>query len=162
MTSPASLPSQSLLPLLTSLLATQPALKSTVLSLIPRPTLETATQALDSAANKLREAYPYSNTPFSQPGSSTSFGFGSGGFGNNRSNLQSTTGFGFGRPASNAFASHSASNQSSGMRDEYILSRLRPHINEFVAACQSYLPYFSYVTTPPSAAMHSRPSQTRS
>ena len=38
------------------------------------------------------------------------------------------------------------------MRDEYILSRLRPHINEFVAACQSYLPYFSYVTTPPSAA----------
>ncbi|KAH9937208.1 uncharacterized protein B0H18DRAFT_969574 [Fomitopsis serialis] len=140
----ASLPPQSLLPLLTSLLTAQPSLKLTVLSLIPRPTLETATQALDHAANKLRDAYPYSNTPFSQPGPSTSFGFGSGGFGNNRSNVQSAAGLSFPRLASTSpFGSQSASGQSGGMRDEYILSRLRPHINDFVAACQSYLPYFS-------------------
>jgi hypothetical protein len=31
------------------------------------------------------------------------------------------------------------------MRDSYIISRLRPHISEFVAACMSYLPYFSYM-----------------
>ena len=30
------------------------------------------------------------------------------------------------------------------MREEYILSRLRPHVQEFVSACFSYLPYFSY------------------
>jgi hypothetical protein len=32
------------------------------------------------------------------------------------------------------------------MRDEYIISRLRPHISDFVSACLSYLPYFSYVS----------------
>ncbi|KZT75103.1 hypothetical protein DAEQUDRAFT_720319 [Daedalea quercina L-15889] len=158
----ASLPPQSLLPLLTSLLVSQPSLKSTVLSLIPRPTLETATQALDNAANQLRDAYPYSNTPFSQAGPSTSFGFGSGGFGNNRSNSQSASGFGLGRPAStSAFGSHSSSSQSGGMRDEYILSRLRPHINDFIAACQSYLPYFSYVAVPTTTTSNvSAPSKT--
>lgn len=31
------------------------------------------------------------------------------------------------------------------MREEYVVSRLRPHIHEFVSACFSYLPYFSYV-----------------
>lgn len=31
------------------------------------------------------------------------------------------------------------------MRDSYILSRLRPHIVEFVAACMSYLPYFTCI-----------------
>lgn len=30
------------------------------------------------------------------------------------------------------------------MREEYILSRLRPHVQDFVSACFSYLPYFSY------------------
>jgi Cut8, nuclear proteasome tether protein len=115
----ASLPPQSLLPLLTSLLRAQPSLKSTIISLIPRPTLETAIEALNISAKKLRDAYPYSNIPpFSQPGpSTTTFGFGSG-FGN-RSN--------------------------GGMRESYIISRLRPRINEFVAACMSYLPYFSYI-----------------
>lgn len=34
------------------------------------------------------------------------------------------------------------------MREEYILSRLRPHIGDFIAACHSYLPYFSYITAP--------------
>ena len=33
--------------------------------------------------------------------------------------------------------------QSTGMREEYIISRLRPHVQEFVSACFSYLPYFS-------------------
>jgi hypothetical protein len=32
------------------------------------------------------------------------------------------------------------------MREEYIVSRLRPHINDFVASFQSYLPYFSQRT----------------
>jgi hypothetical protein len=41
---------------------------------------------------------------------------------------------------------------NSGMRDSYIISRLRPHITEFVAACFSYLPYFSSVTPPSSAS----------
>lgn len=38
-----------------------------------------------------------------------------------------------------------SSGQTGGMRDEYIVSRLRPHISDFVSACFSYLPYFSYV-----------------
>ncbi len=33
------------------------------------------------------------------------------------------------------------------MRDEYIVTRLKPHIEEFVAACTSYIPYFSYTNT---------------
>ena len=33
------------------------------------------------------------------------------------------------------------------MRDEYIVSRLRLHIQDFVSACLSYLPYFSNVAT---------------
>lgn len=33
------------------------------------------------------------------------------------------------------------------MREEYILSRLRPHVQDFVSACFSYLPYFSYTET---------------
>ncbi|KAG6862399.1 hypothetical protein C0995_011839 [Termitomyces sp. Mi166 len=73
----ASLPTQSLLPLLTSLLDAQPSLKATILHLIPRPTLETATQALAQSAKKLRDAYPYSSaSSFGQPSFSTSFGFG--------------------------------------------------------------------------------------
>ncbi len=31
------------------------------------------------------------------------------------------------------------------MRDEYIISRLQPHIQDFVSACTSFLPYFSNV-----------------
>ncbi len=31
------------------------------------------------------------------------------------------------------------------MRQEYIVSRLRPHIQDFVSSCFSYLPYFSYI-----------------
>ncbi|EMD41971.1 hypothetical protein CERSUDRAFT_102357 [Gelatoporia subvermispora B] len=130
----ASLPPQSLLPLLNSLISAQPSLKSTILSLIPRPTLDTALQALADSAQKLRNAYPYSNTPFSQPGASTTFGFGA---------SRPTSGGSFGNPAQ-----VTGSSTFGGMREEYVLSRLRPHIADFVSACFSYLPYFSYVTTP--------------
>ncbi|KAF5385451.1 hypothetical protein D9757_005355 [Collybiopsis confluens] len=68
----ATLPPQSLLPILTSLIRAQPSLKSAILPLIPRPTVETATQALADSSKKLREAYPYSNN---SPFSSHSFGF---------------------------------------------------------------------------------------
>ncbi|OCH94756.1 hypothetical protein OBBRIDRAFT_769158 [Obba rivulosa] len=130
----ASLPPQSLLPLLNSLLSTQPSLKSTILSLIPRPTLDTALQALADSAQKLRNAYPYSNTSFSQPSASSAFGFGA---------SRPIPGTSFGSP------SQAIGNPNTGgMREEYILSRLRPHILDFVSACFSYLPYFSYVTTP--------------
>lgn len=47
------------------------------------------------------------------------------------------------------------------MREEYILSRLRPHIGEFVSACFSYLPYFSYVATP-APLSHSAKTRTQS
>ncbi|KAF9270142.1 hypothetical protein L218DRAFT_982778 [Marasmius fiardii PR-910] len=117
----ASLPPQSLLPILTSLVDQQPSLKPVVLSLIPRPTLETAVQALEASAKKLREAYPYSNqTTFPPSSSAVGFGFGFG------------SGF-----------NHPPNQQPGGMRDSYILSRLRPHITEFVNATTSYLPYFS-------------------
>ncbi|KAJ3790907.1 hypothetical protein GGU10DRAFT_424720 [Lentinula aff. detonsa] len=118
----ATLPPQSLLPILTSLIKSQPSLKSAILPLIPRPTVETATQALAESSKKLREAYPYSNNaPFS---SSTSFGFGFG-----------------------------ATSSSGGMRDSYIQSRLRPHINEFVSTFTSYRPYFSYTSTSSQSAL---------
>ncbi|KAF7964905.1 hypothetical protein HWV62_1765, partial [Athelia sp. TMB] len=157
----ASLPPQSLLPLLTALLNAQPALKSTLLPLIPRPTLETAIQMLAQSAKKLREAYPYSNSPtFTAPApapslaSTTSLGFG---FGSAR---PGPSAFGsaapaFGRQAS-MFAPQPPPN-TSGMRDAYILSRLGPHITEFVSTCMSYLPYFSYI--PPAAASASSSSQ---
>lgn len=132
----ASLPPQALLPLLNSLINTQPSLKSLILPLIPRPTLDTAIQALEQSARKLRDAYPYSSTPaFSSVSATTSLGFGFGfnsqrsGFGSNMDDDQRNSGV----------------NDGSGMRESYILSRLRPHIHEFVSACMSYVPYFSYV-----------------
>jgi hypothetical protein len=146
----ASLPSQSLLPLLNALLKAQPALKSMILPLIPRPTLETAIQALAQSAKKLRDAYPYSNAlPPPHATTSTNFGFGRHLVSPNQATYQ-----------------HSSHNTNSGMRDSYILSRLRPHISEFVSACFSYLPYFSYVstssisTTPSSSQSHSSSLQT--
>lgn len=147
----ASLPSQSLLPLLTSLLSAQPSLKPTVLSLIPRPTLETAVNALANAAKKLQDAYPYSNSLFSHSPSqfapnepSSSFGFGSHA---NRTLPTPSMSFGFGRPSPISFNS-APQPTAGGMREEYILSRLTPHIADFVSACLSYLPYFSYVAAP--------------
>ncbi|KAK7059038.1 hypothetical protein VNI00_001662 [Paramarasmius palmivorus] len=125
----ASLPPQSLVPIIASLIQQQPALKPIVLSLIPRPTVEMALQMLGGAARKLREAYPYSN-PSSTFGASSAFGFG-GGFPSSSTSVQQ--------------------NHSGGMRDSYIESRLRPHIAEFINTTASYLPYFS-VLSPQSSA----------
>ncbi|KAJ7932478.1 hypothetical protein B0H13DRAFT_1701415 [Mycena leptocephala] len=147
----ASLPSQSLLPLLTSLLSAQPSLKSIILPLIPRPTLETALHALSHSARKLRDAYPYSTTSTaSQPGSSAGFGFG-----NTRPVFSA-----FGKPP--LPQPQSGFSQNGGMRDSYIISRLRPHITEFVAACMSYMPYFSYVAAPSQSTSASTTAQSHS
>ncbi|KAI9512813.1 hypothetical protein F5148DRAFT_1160157 [Russula earlei] len=133
----ASLPTQSLLPLLNSLIQSQPTLKPVILSLIPRPSLDTALQALTQSAKRLRDAYPYSNHPPSQISltSALGFGFGSTPLGRPISHPSSSLGFGSHVPQ-----------QSFGMREEYIVSRLRPHIHDFVASFQSYLPYFSQRT----------------
>nr|GAT44115.1 predicted protein [Mycena chlorophos] len=137
----ASLPSQSLLPILTSLISQQPSLKHVVLSLIPRPTLDTALQAVAQSVRKLRDAYPYSST-------------------SPNPNVPPT--FGFGSPRS-SFATPRTPQQPQ-MRDSYVISRLRPHTADFAAACMSYLPYFSYIAPPSGTApMHKgqlHPSET--
>ena len=135
----ATLPRESLLPLMTSMLKTQPSLKSLILSLIPRPSLDTATHAIAQAHKKLLDAFPYSNGPGGHT-PAHSFGFGSGGL----SHGLATTGFGFGR-TSHAFE---VQQHTGGMREEYIRSRLNPHISEFVSVCFSYLPYFSSLPLP--------------
>lgn len=121
----ASLPPQSLLPILTSLLTSHPTLKDNILALIPRPTLETAVQALNIAVKKLRDAYPYSTTQ-------GTLGFGSNPFDTSRT--------GWGQPAARS-APHPS---NSGMRDSYVISRLRPHVLEYVSTAFSYMPYFSF------------------
>jgi len=115
----ASLPPQNLLPLFMNLLKAKPSLKSDILSLIPKPTIEIAVQAIEEASKKLREAYPYSNTP----STSVSFGFGS--------------------ALSSSHSSSPHSNPGGGMRDAYIISRIESQITEFVSCCMSYLPYFT-------------------
>ena len=133
----ASLPRESLLPVLTSLILAQPSLKSTVLSLIPRPSLETATQTIAKSAKRLLDAFPYSNTQLN--GSAVSFSS----FNQGRtSTFGEAGGFGFARSASGF--GHPEPAHTAGMREEYILSRLRPHVQDFVSACFSYIPYFSY------------------
>ncbi|KAI5123615.1 hypothetical protein M0805_003431 [Coniferiporia weirii] len=148
----ASLPPQSLLPILTSLISENPSLKPTVLSLIPRPTLDTALNAINQAAKKLRDEYPYSNSSLlpSQQSTAASFGFGNSAFGNSRANIAvvSSNTAGFGRP------SHPPAHNT-GMRDSYVLSRLRPLITEFVSTAFSYMPYFSYSSEP--IAPHTTP-----
>ncbi|KAF8587312.1 hypothetical protein K439DRAFT_1652317 [Ramaria rubella] len=141
----ASLPQQSLLPLMMALLRKQPDLKPLVLSLLPRPTLETALEALAQASKTLREAYPYS-APSGAPSSSLTFGGGGSTFTSRP--LNSSPGS-FGRGLAQVTSSHINDNQNhGGMRESYIISRLRPHISEFVSACLSYLPYFSYLPPP--------------
>lgn len=141
----ASLPSQSLLPLLNSLIQSQPSLKSVILSLIPRPSLETALQALTQSAKRLRDAYPYSNHPPSQISLATALGFGFGSSHPSKPTPTSSLGFGSHVPQSSSFgvSSVAVSDTPSGMREEYVVSRLRPHVNDFVSSFQSYLPYFS-------------------
>ncbi|PSR75861.1 hypothetical protein PHLCEN_2v8775 [Hermanssonia centrifuga] len=142
----ASLPQEALLPILTSLITLQPSLKSSVLSLIPRPTVEAAMQAIAKSSRRLLDAFPYSNGNGSQNSRFSLVNSSIHGLGAGRSNGFSGAGFGFARP-SPSFGSMSQSevHHTTGMRDEYILSRLRPHIQEFVSACFSYLPYFSYI-----------------
>jgi Cut8, nuclear proteasome tether protein len=155
----ASLPPQSLLPLLMSLMSAQPSLKSTILPLIPRPTLQTSLAVLSQSAKKLRDVYPYSIAPSPSAANvaSTSFGFGSA-FGSGRTNT-----FGdLSRQPTSFFAQAGGSGHTDGMRDEYILSRLRPHIDEFVSTCMSYLPYFSCVRTAQSMTSSSSSSSNSS
>ena len=116
-------------------------------------------QALAQSAKKLKDAYPYSNTSSFSATPSSSFGLGT--TLNPRSSTFGTmpSSAGFGRPSQFGGVSSSSSQGSSGMRDEYILSRLRPHISEYVSACFSYLPYFSYV---PSSSPHHQQSQAKS
>ncbi|CAE7199112.1 unnamed protein product [Rhizoctonia solani] len=135
----ASLPSESLLPLLTSLINSQPNLKPLVLSLIPQPSVQTAIQALDASAKVLKDTYPYSQA---QPTRSTSFGFGSS-FGAAASlHAPSSTSFGF----------RTNPSPSGAMREDYIRSRIRPSVAEFTSTATSYLSYFSLVPSPQAPA----------
>ncbi|THH33566.1 hypothetical protein EUX98_g671 [Antrodiella citrinella] len=127
---------------MTSMLRTQPSLKPLILSLIPRPSLDTATQAIAQAAKKLLDAFPYSNGMGGSMASHTSSAFGSGSSGS----TSSAYGYGFGRPSSSFGGQPMAASQTGGMREEYIRSRLSPHISEYVSVCFSYLPYFSNLT----------------
>lgn len=143
--SSASLPPQSLLPILTSLLSSNPSLKPTVLTLIPRPTLDTALNAINQAAKKLVDEYPYSATSlsFSYQPTSISFGFGNDSPGSHRTNTTTSS------SSAPCFGRASIPNENNaGMREDYILSRLRPVISDFVSTAFSYMPYFSFMTNP--------------
>lgn len=111
-----------------------------MISLIPRPTVDAAIQAISATAKKLRDAYPYSNTTTLASTPSSSFL----GFGSARPNMStswSSPAFGTG-----AFSGASPStDQTPTMRDGYVQSRLVPHVTEFITACMTYLPYFSSV-----------------
>ncbi|THV07700.1 hypothetical protein K435DRAFT_265890 [Dendrothele bispora CBS 962.96] len=139
----ARLPPQTLLPILTALIEKHPTIKHEILPLIPAPTVEIALQVLAAAAKKLREAYPHSNaTPFQSP-NPLSFGFG------------------FSSPSTSMQPNMNSQVQNTGMRDSYVLSRIRPALAEFVSAFSTYMPYFSilesYSIRPSSHA--SRPAQ---
>ncbi|KAL7410184.1 hypothetical protein BDY24DRAFT_401024 [Mrakia frigida] len=76
----ALLPSTSLLPILTSLVTLHPELKSSLLSLIPTPSLSSALEALRLADEKIRVAVPFGWPPGNAPSSSSrSSIFGGGG-----------------------------------------------------------------------------------
>ena len=82
-----------------------------------------------------------------------------GGFGASRTSTSSGFGSALRSPTGgSSFGSATAA--SGGMRDEYIISRLRPHIQDFVSACLSYLPYFSNVTTTDPSSSKSQTAQT--
>ncbi|CAE6416747.1 unnamed protein product [Rhizoctonia solani] len=134
----ASLPSESLLPLLTSLINSQPNLKPLVISLIPQPSVQTAVQALDASAKALRDAYPYSQISQSTASASTSFGFGSS-FGASAS---------MHAPASTSFGFRANSHPSGPMREDYIRSRIRPFVADFTSTATSYLSYFGLLPSP--------------
>lgn len=114
----ALLPPQSLVPLISSLLKDNPSLKSNVLSHMPRPSLESALQALSQSSSKLKNALPYSSSGFA-------FGSSSGSTGVPRIGL------------------FSAPMETPSMRDSYVQSRIAPHLTEFTTNVQSVLPFFS-------------------
>ncbi|KAF8758585.1 Cut8, nuclear proteasome tether protein [Rhizoctonia solani] len=134
----ASLPSESLLPLLTSLISSQPNLKPLVISLIPQPSVQVAIQALDASAKVIRDTYPYSQTTQPTSSTSTSFGFGSS-FGAPAS---------MHAPASTSFGFRTNSQPSGPMREDYIRSRIRPSVADFTSTATSYLSYFSLLPSP--------------
>lgn len=130
----ASLPSQSLLPILTSLLSEHPNLRPLILSKIPRPTLATAVAALNRAAKRLRDEYPYSapSTSFATQQHSGFSIFESNPYITKRANTDASGNDGpdFGRPS---------------QRDRYILDRLRPAVEEYVSTVLSYMRFFSCI-----------------
>ncbi|KII93889.1 hypothetical protein PLICRDRAFT_88186 [Plicaturopsis crispa FD-325 SS-3] len=143
----ATLPQESLLPLLNNLLQTHPGLKSLILPFIPRPTVDAAKQALRQANDKLKNSYPYTKVT-NAPTISAGFG----GFGSARTSAgfgSSSMGFLQAAPPQSLFGQPSPGpkGHTDGMRDEYIISRIRPHVTAFVATCMSYLPYFSFLAT---------------
>lgn len=115
-----------MLPILTSLLSEHPTLKSTILSKIPKPTLATALNALNRAAKKLRDEHPYTAPSTMQPFHQTPLG---------NSIYHSK------RPMDLA-----SDNNGPGygfQREQYILDRLRPAVNDYASTALSYLRYFS-------------------
>ncbi|EGO05013.1 hypothetical protein SERLA73DRAFT_174053 [Serpula lacrymans var. lacrymans S7.3] len=157
----AGLPPHSLLTLLNSLIHAKPSLKSFMMPLIPRPTLDMAIQALALSAKKLRDAYPYSNAYICSPAASstTSFGFAPGGS-YNRFASSGNSEDDFARlvsPPINPSNMHGRS----GIRESYIITRIQPHMQEFVSTSMSYLPYFSHTNAsqkPTSGHSQSSPS----
>jgi hypothetical protein len=125
------------------LISKHPGLKSIILPLIPRPTLDAAVQAINAAAKKIRDAHPYS-----QPApASIGIGFGFGASHPNR------TGISFGSTLPGSSSSGSSKGGTSGVRDGYVQNRLRPVVAEFASTARSYLPYFTseQQTSAPSA-----------
>lgn len=120
---------------MTSLINAQPSLKPLVLSLIPKPSVQTAVQALDVSAKSLRDAYPYAQS--TQAPASTSFGFGS------------SFGVSASMHAPGSFGLRSANSQPAGaMREDYVRSRIRPSVAEFISTATSYLACFSLLPSP--------------
>lgn len=146
------MPPNAVLPILNNVINNHPALKAEILASMPAPSLDVATAALNQAAKKLRDAYPFHQSALASPFSV--------GWSAPRSNFSQT------RPHSFSGAlpgSTSMSSPESGrMRDEYVLDRLKPHIPDFVRTCLMYIPFFSSISRPqlalgtPSASLRQR------
>ena len=153
-----------------ALLEREPSVTKLLMSVIPRPSAETAREAIVQATKKLRDAVPYSaassvqrangaSTSTSALGltsaggnslglsssGSASLGFGTLSLGSSAIGLD----FGFGGSTTTTTTQPSASSAgSSGQRDAYVLSRLRPAIQDFLSTVHAYLPYFSLTVAP--------------
>ncbi|KIM23047.1 hypothetical protein M408DRAFT_332527 [Serendipita vermifera MAFF 305830] len=101
-------------------------------------------------------------------GATTSFGFGSlssgsaigldFGFGSSSSSPSALPSF---ASAPSPSTSSSGSGQS-GQRDAYVLSRIRPAIQDFVSTVHAYLPYFSMIPAPMSLASFQQQNKLKS